>query len=100
MRHRSEAPPIPPGPPRGGDREMSAAPRHTARPPPTVPVAIPVRRPSHGAAGSSRVQVVVLTAPRLRTLHLDPLITDSRANPPTNQPEEERILLLPRPPSS
>ena len=35
MRYRSEAPPIPHGPPRrGGDREMSAAPLHPARPPP------------------------------------------------------------------
>ena len=36
-------------------------------------------RRSHRAAGSSRVQVVVLAAARLRALHLDPLVTGSRA---------------------
>src|SRR5207249_10297056 len=64
---------------RGGNREMSAAPAHPARPPPGTPVTIPVHRRPHGAAGSSRVQVVVLAAARLRALHLDPLVTGSRA---------------------
>ena len=102
MRYRSEAPPIPPGPPRrGGDREMSAAPLHPARPPPGSPGILPVSRRSHRAAGSSRVQVVVLAAARLRALHLDPLVTGSgdATRRPTAK-NEERVCLLPRPPSS
>ena len=80
---------------------MSAAPTHPARPPPGRPVTIPVRRRFHGAAGSSRVQVVVLAATRLRALHLDPLITGSDA-PTADQPPKKnsRLAYCPRPPSS
>jgi len=53
------------------------------------------------AAGSSRVQVVVLAAARLRALHLDPLVTGSNV-PADDQPaqEKQQIRILPRPPSS
>jgi hypothetical protein len=65
---------------------MSVAPSHTARPPPPRPswgraATKPVRRRIHCAAGSSRVQVVVLAAARLRALHLDPLLTGSNGQP-------------------
>ena len=61
---------------------MSAAPLHPARPPPESTMndllgERPVARRFHRAAGSSRVQVVVLAAARLRALHLDPLVTSS-----------------------
>jgi hypothetical protein len=59
-----------------------------------------LHRRSHGAAGSSRVQVVVLAAARLRALHLDPLVTASGMQATDRAPEEEWICLLPRPPSS
>ena len=65
---------------------MSAAPRPDARPPPDSPGPFPVPRRSHRAAGSSRVQVVVLAAARLRALHLDPLITGSGVQPAGQPP--------------
>ena len=59
---------------------MSAAPPHPARPPPGHAGHHPGSSgASHRAAGSSRVQVVVLAAARLRALHLDPLVTGSDA---------------------
>ena len=78
---------------------MSAAPLHPARPPPGSPdiLGFPAL---HRAAGSSRVQVVVLAAARLRALHLDPLVTASGMQATDRAPEEEWIRLLPRPPSS
>jgi hypothetical protein len=78
---------------------MSAAPAHPARPPPGTPVTIPGYRHPHGAAGSSRIQVVVLAAARLRALHLDPLVTGSDV-PSADHPaqEEQRIRpLVPAP---
>jgi hypothetical protein len=68
---------------------MSAAPSHPARSPPGRPVTIPVHRRSHRAAGSSRVQVVVLAAARLRALHLDPLVTGSGLSP-ADQPRRKK----------
>ena len=70
---------------------MSAAPLHPARPPPGSPDILPISRrfivPAlHRAAGSSRVQVVVLAAARLRALHLDPLITGSGVQPADQPP--------------
>ena len=84
---------------------MSVAPSHTARPPPPRPswgraATTPVRRRIHCAAGSSRVQVVVLAAARLRALHLDPLVIGSEVQPPTNPQEEERLPSCPQPQSS
>jgi hypothetical protein len=78
---------------------MSAAPAHAARPPPGAPVTIPVHRRSHGAAGSSCVQVVVLAAARLRALHLDPLVTGSggATRRPTAKNEERVCPLVPAP---
>jgi hypothetical protein len=78
---------------------MSAAPFHTARPPPRPPATRPGSRRSHRAAGSSRVQVVVLAAARLRALHLDPLVTGSRVQA-ADQPRRTKngfVLLPPAP---
>jgi hypothetical protein len=61
------------------------------------PWVLPVPRRSHRAAGSSRIQVVVLAAARLRALHLDPLVTGSRTRRRPTAQEEEWIALLPRP---
>src|SRR3954449_8715549 len=73
---------------------MSAAPAHPARPPPDRSITIPVDRRSHGAAGSSRVQLVVLAAARLRALHLDRLLTGSHAQPADQprQSEQPRVF--------
>jgi hypothetical protein len=63
-----------------------------------TPGPFPVPRRSHRAAGSSRVQVVVLAAARLRALHLDPLITGSsaqRADQP--RPKKNGCPLAPAP---
>ena len=79
---------------------MSAAPQPDARPPPDSPGPFPVPRRSHRAAGSSRVQVVVLAAARLRALHLDPLATGSRAQRADQPRRKKTDALLPRPPSS
>jgi hypothetical protein len=65
---------------------MSAAPLHPARPPPGSLGILPISRRPHRAAGSSRVQVVVLAAARLRALHLDPLITGSGEQPADQPP--------------
>src|SRR5689334_8499025 len=45
---------------------------------------------AHGAAGSSRIQVVVLAAARLRPLHLDPLVTGSDAYSPEKPPRPRK----------
>ena len=80
---------------------MSVAPFHAARPPPRAPVTLPISRRSHRAAGSSRVQVVVLAAARLRALHLDPLVTGSRVQAADQPPRTKNgFALLSRPPSS
>ena len=68
---------------------MSAAPAHPARPPPGHASHHSAHRRSHGAAGSSRVQVVVLAAARLRALHLDPLVTGSGLSP-ADQPRRKK----------
>jgi len=73
----------------------SAAPTTTTRLPPTGYPALFIVPP-----GTLRVQVVVLAAVRLRTLHLDPLVTGSRMQPADQPAEEERIAHLSRPPSS
>src|SRR5512140_2400635 len=57
----------------------------------------PVSRRSHGAAGSSRVQVVVLAAARLRALHLDPLVTGSAAQDADQPTAEQQIRPCPGP---
>ena len=75
---------------------MSAAPSHPARPPP-VNGERPVARRFHHAAGSSRVQVVVLAAARLRALHLDPLVTDSRRKPADQPPRTTDLPSCPGP---
>ena len=79
---------------------MSVAPFHAARPPPGRAGHPSGSRRSHRAAGSSRVQVVVLAAARLRALHLDPLVTGSGTAAPTNRQERRTSFPLPRPPSS
>src|SRR5690242_16050279 len=72
---------------------MSAAPTHPARPPPhRVASRQPLPGGFHHAAGSSRVQVVVLAAARLRALHLDPLVTSSDARIPSTSRQEERPI--------
>ena len=78
---------------------MSVAPFHAARPPPRRSVTLPISRRSHRAAGSSRVQVVVLAAARLRALHLDPLVTGSggATRRPTAKNEERVCPLVPAP---
>jgi hypothetical protein len=79
---------------------MSVAPVHTARPPPGgVRLTFPVSRRPHHAADSSRVQVVVLAAARLRALHLDPLITDSgrKTRRPTTKGRNNSLSSCPGP---
>jgi hypothetical protein len=56
-----------------------------------------LHRRSHGAAGSSRVQVVVLAAARLRALHLDPLVTASGCKPPTARRKKNGFASCPGP---
>jgi hypothetical protein len=78
---------------------MSAAPLHPARPPPGIAWHPPGFPALHRAAGSSRVQVVVLAAARLRALHLDPAHHRQRraTRRPTAKNEERVCFLTPAP---